>query len=91
MIFGSFGVSLKSCVHKLSVVRCAGLMGSINRSSAPEVKREEKEDEENCSITDKSEDEKKDVKARLGTRCLKHFICFIPLAFIYIFPLFNSL
>ncbi|XP_074544254.1 transcription factor 3a isoform X1 [Halichoeres trimaculatus] len=45
----------------------AGLMGSHNRSSAPEVKREEKEEEENCSITDKSEDEKKDMKAHLGT------------------------
>ncbi|XP_063742255.1 transcription factor 3a isoform X1 [Eleginops maclovinus] len=44
-----------------------GLSGSLNRSSGSDIKREDKEDDENCSITDRSEDEKKDVKARLGT------------------------
>ncbi|XP_040910859.1 transcription factor 3a isoform X1 [Toxotes jaculatrix] len=44
-----------------------GLPGSLNRSSAPDIKREDKEDDENCSITDKSEDERKDIKARLRT------------------------
>ncbi|KAM8726963.1 transcription factor 3a isoform 3-T3 [Acanthopagrus schlegelii] len=45
----------------------AGLSGSLNRSSSADIKREDKEDDENCSITDRSEDEKKDVKPRLGT------------------------
>ncbi|XP_070700458.1 transcription factor 3a isoform X2 [Pempheris klunzingeri] len=40
-----------------------GLSSSLNRSS--DVKREEKEDDENCSVTDKSEDEKKDMKSHL--------------------------
>uniref|UniRef100_A0A3B5LJ16 Transcription factor E2-alpha n=1 Tax=Xiphophorus couchianus TaxID=32473 RepID=A0A3B5LJ16_9TELE len=31
------------------------------------IKREEREDDENCSITDKSEDDRKDLKARLRT------------------------
>ncbi|KAM4728529.1 transcription factor E2-alpha-like isoform 6-T6 [Anableps anableps] len=44
-----------------------GLPGSGNRSSGTSIKREEKEDDENCSITDKSEDERKDLKARLRT------------------------
>ncbi|KAK5888872.1 hypothetical protein CesoFtcFv8_014926 [Champsocephalus esox] len=44
-----------------------GLSGSLNRSSGSDIKREDKEDDENCSITDRSEDEKKDMKARLGT------------------------
>ncbi|XP_032386639.1 transcription factor E2-alpha isoform X2 [Etheostoma spectabile] len=43
------------------------LSGSQSRSSGSDIKREDKEDDENCSITDRSEDEKKDVKARLGT------------------------
>ncbi|XP_068604521.1 transcription factor 3a [Brachionichthys hirsutus] len=43
----------------------AGLSGS--RSGAADIKREEKEDDENCS--DKSDDEKKDMKAHLGTSC----------------------
>ncbi|XP_019117726.1 transcription factor 3a isoform X4 [Larimichthys crocea] len=46
----------------------AGLTGSSNRSSGADIKREDKEDDENCSITDRSEDEKKDLKPRLGTR-----------------------
>nr|XP_046265374.1 transcription factor 3a isoform X1 [Scatophagus argus] len=45
----------------------AGLPGSLNRSSIVHIKREEKEDDENCSVTDRSEDEKKDMKARIGT------------------------
>ncbi|KAM4728526.1 transcription factor E2-alpha-like isoform 3-T3 [Anableps anableps] len=47
-----------------------GLPGSGNRSSGTSIKREEKEDDENCSITDKSEDERKDLKARLRTSSL---------------------
>ncbi|XP_034743403.1 transcription factor 3a isoform X2 [Etheostoma cragini] len=43
------------------------LSGSQSRSTGSDIKREDKEDDENCSITDRSEDEKKDVKARLGT------------------------
>ncbi|XP_047224188.1 transcription factor 3a isoform X8 [Girardinichthys multiradiatus] len=42
-----------------------GLPGSGNRSSGTAIKREEKEDDENCSMTDKSEDDRKDLKARL--------------------------
>ncbi|XP_041659423.1 transcription factor 3a isoform X2 [Cheilinus undulatus] len=45
----------------------SGLIGSINRSSGADVKREEKEDDENCSITDKSEDERKDMNPHLRT------------------------
>ncbi|XP_008292695.1 transcription factor 3a isoform X2 [Stegastes partitus] len=44
-----------------------GLPGSVNRSSGAAIKREDKEDDENCSITDKSEDEKRDMKAHLRT------------------------
>ncbi|XP_034558650.1 transcription factor 3a isoform X6 [Notolabrus celidotus] len=38
----------------------AAMLGSLNRSNASDVKREDKDDDENCSITDKSEDEKRD-------------------------------
>lgn len=60
---------------------CAGLSGSLNRSSGSDIKREDKEDDENCSVTDRSEDEKKDMKARLRTRFLtfiliNHYITF---------------
>uniref|UniRef100_A0A673AKR8 Transcription factor E2-alpha n=1 Tax=Sphaeramia orbicularis TaxID=375764 RepID=A0A673AKR8_9TELE len=41
--------------------------GSLNRSSGTDIKREEKEDDETCSVTDKSEDERKDIKARIRT------------------------
>uniref|UniRef100_A0A3P9I8Q2 Transcription factor E2-alpha n=1 Tax=Oryzias latipes TaxID=8090 RepID=A0A3P9I8Q2_ORYLA len=44
-----------------------GLSGGVTRSGGASIKREEKEDDENCSITDKSEDEKKDMKTRLRT------------------------
>ncbi|XP_042353130.1 transcription factor 3a isoform X2 [Plectropomus leopardus] len=44
-----------------------GLSSSLNRSAGPEIKREDKEDDENCSVTDRSEDEKKDIKTRLRT------------------------
>ncbi|XP_061588068.1 transcription factor 3a [Cololabis saira] len=44
-----------------------GLSGNVSRSSGAAIKREDKEDDENCSITDKSEDERKDMKARLQT------------------------
>ncbi|XP_016517525.1 transcription factor E2-alpha-like isoform X12 [Poecilia formosa] len=44
-----------------------GLPGSGNRSGGTAIKREDKEDDENCSITDKSEDDRKDLKARLRT------------------------
>ncbi|KAM9322883.1 transcription factor 3a isoform 1-T1 [Pholidichthys leucotaenia] len=43
-----------------------GMPGSLNCTSAV-IKREENEDDENCSITDKSEDERKDLKAHLRT------------------------
>ncbi|NP_001239171.1 transcription factor E2-alpha [Oryzias latipes] len=52
---------------KLLCCLCAGLSGSVTRSGGASIKREEKEDDENCSITDKSEDEKKDMKTRLRT------------------------
>ncbi|XP_042283634.1 transcription factor 3a isoform X1 [Thunnus maccoyii] len=41
------------------------LPGSLNRSSGGDIKREDKEEDENCSITDKSEDENKDTNAHL--------------------------
>uniref|UniRef100_A0A3Q1ISX4 Transcription factor E2-alpha n=1 Tax=Anabas testudineus TaxID=64144 RepID=A0A3Q1ISX4_ANATE len=44
----------------------AGLSGSLNRSTGADIKRE-KDDDENCSLTSKSEDEKKDVKTHLRT------------------------
>ncbi|XP_032421448.1 transcription factor 3a isoform X3 [Xiphophorus hellerii] len=44
-----------------------GLPGSGNRFGGTAIKREEREDDENCSITDKSEDDRKDLKARLRT------------------------
>lgn len=44
-----------------------GPSGNLSRSSGADIKREDKEDDENCSITDRSEDEKKDMKARLRT------------------------
>ncbi|KAM9845181.1 transcription factor E2-alpha-like isoform 2-T2 [Aulostomus maculatus] len=43
------------------------LASSLNRSGGSDIKREDKEDDENCSVTDKSEDENKDMKAHLGT------------------------
>ncbi|XP_026230098.1 transcription factor 3a isoform X2 [Anabas testudineus] len=43
-----------------------GLSGSLNRSTGADIKRE-KDDDENCSLTSKSEDEKKDVKTHLRT------------------------
>ncbi|XP_053507341.1 transcription factor 3a isoform X2 [Ictalurus furcatus] len=46
----------------------SSLSGSLTRSSSTDIKREEKEDDENCSVIDKSEDEKKDGKMnRTGT------------------------
>ncbi|XP_023258668.1 transcription factor E2-alpha-like isoform X1 [Seriola lalandi dorsalis] len=44
-----------------------GLPGSLRRSSGADIKQEDKEDDENCSITDKSDDERKDMKAHLRT------------------------
>ncbi|XP_035026857.2 transcription factor 3a isoform X3 [Hippoglossus stenolepis] len=46
-----------------------GLTSSLNRSSSSDIKREGKEDDDNCSLTDKSDDEKKDMKSRLHTSC----------------------
>ncbi|XP_027006532.2 transcription factor 3a isoform X3 [Tachysurus fulvidraco] len=40
----------------------SSLSGSLSRVSSTDIKREDKEDDENCSIADKSEDEKKDGK-----------------------------
>lgn len=45
-----------------------GLSGGLSRSSIADVKHEKREDEENCSVGDRSEDERKDIKAHLGTR-----------------------
>eukprot|EP00066_Takifugu_rubripes_P025505 XP_011614771.1 PREDICTED: transcription factor E2-alpha-like isoform X1 [Takifugu rubripes] len=44
----------------------SGLSGSINRSGG-DVKREDKEDDENRSVADKSEDETRDVNSHLRT------------------------
>lgn len=44
------------------------LPGNINRPTAG-IKQELKDDDENCSMTDKSEDEKKEMKNRSRTRC----------------------
>lgn len=49
---------------------CVGLSGGLSRSTGAEIKPE-KEDDENCSLSTKSEDDKKDLKARLRTRYLK--------------------
>ncbi|KAM8838189.1 transcription factor 3a isoform X1 [Synchiropus splendidus] len=38
------------------------LASGLTRASGADIKREEKDDEENCSVTDKSEDENKDIK-----------------------------
>lgn len=51
---------------------CAGLPGNINRSAAA-IKQELNEDDENCSMTDKSEDEKKEMRSRPRTRCPESF------------------
>ncbi|XP_013767911.1 transcription factor 3a isoform X1 [Pundamilia nyererei] len=45
-----------------------GLPGNINRPTAG-IKQELKDDDENCSMTDKSEDEKKEMKNRSRTSC----------------------
>uniref|UniRef100_H3DCZ2 Transcription factor E2-alpha n=1 Tax=Tetraodon nigroviridis TaxID=99883 RepID=H3DCZ2_TETNG len=50
------------CFRTLS----AGLSGGINRSSG-DIKREEKEEDENRSIADKSEDETRDMNGHLRT------------------------
>ncbi|XP_074385040.1 transcription factor E2-alpha isoform X9 [Zonotrichia albicollis] len=52
----------------------SGLSGGLGRSSVSsgtsEIKREEKEDEENTSVADNSEEEKKELKpSRTRTRC----------------------
>lgn len=72
-------------------VLCVGLPGR-NRSSGTVIKREENEDDENCSVTDKSEDDRKDLKARLRTRCpnseciVMFYICHIfAYSYIYIY------
>lgn len=48
----------------------AGLCGGINRSGG-DIKREDKEEDENRSVADKSEDETRDLNGHLRTRCLK--------------------
>ncbi|XP_077128260.1 transcription factor E2-alpha isoform X2 [Ranitomeya variabilis] len=48
----------------------AGLSRTVVSSSAPDIKRENKEDEENRSVADLSDDEKKESKSqRSRTRC----------------------
>ncbi|XP_037537646.1 transcription factor 3a [Nematolebias whitei] len=56
-------------VHSSSQLT-AVLPGNLTRSSGALIKQEEREDDENCSITDKSEDEKKDMKTRFRTSSL---------------------
>ncbi|KAM9720086.1 transcription factor 3a isoform 1-T1 [Menidia menidia] len=41
-----------------------GLRVNLNRSSGAAIKREQREEDENCSLTDKSEDEKKEARLR---------------------------
>ncbi|XP_011614775.1 transcription factor E2-alpha-like isoform X2 [Takifugu rubripes] len=48
----------------------SGLSGSINRSGG-DVKREDKEDDENRSVADKSEDETRDVNSHLRTSIIQ--------------------
>lgn len=43
----------------------------MNHSSG-DMKREEKGEDENRSVADKSEDETRDMNGHLRTRCLKH-------------------
>ncbi|KFP87194.1 Transcription factor E2-alpha, partial [Acanthisitta chloris] len=69
LLFGS-GPSISACGSALP----AGLSGGLGRSSVSsgtsEIKREEKEDEENTSVADNSEEEKKELKpSRNRTRC----------------------
>ncbi|XP_061731560.1 transcription factor E2-alpha-like isoform X6 [Nerophis ophidion] len=45
------------------------LVNSLSRSSGADIKRESKQDDENCSLTDKSEDENKELNAHLLTSC----------------------
>lgn len=52
----------------------AGLTGGLGRASVSsgtsEIKREDKEDDENTSVADNSEEEKKELKpSRTRTRC----------------------
>ncbi|XP_055739893.1 transcription factor E2-alpha-like isoform X1 [Salvelinus fontinalis] len=49
---------------------------STHSSSGSDIKREDKEDDENSSVADKSEDEKKDSKARTRTREMFSFQTF---------------
>uniref|UniRef100_A0A673Z171 Transcription factor E2-alpha n=1 Tax=Salmo trutta TaxID=8032 RepID=A0A673Z171_SALTR len=53
-----------------------GLSRSTHSSSGSDIKREDKEDDENSSVADKSEDEKKDSKARTRTREMFSFQTF---------------
>ncbi|XP_069818647.1 transcription factor E2-alpha isoform X3 [Dendropsophus ebraccatus] len=46
-----------------------GLGRTVVSTGVPEIKRENKEDEENRSVADLSDDEKKDSKPRSRTRC----------------------
>uniref|UniRef100_A0A8C7R1R3 Transcription factor E2-alpha n=1 Tax=Oncorhynchus mykiss TaxID=8022 RepID=A0A8C7R1R3_ONCMY len=52
------------------------LSRSTHSSSGSDIKREDKEDDENSSVADKSEDEKKDSKARTRTREMFSFQTF---------------
>ncbi|XP_034039203.1 transcription factor 3a isoform X2 [Thalassophryne amazonica] len=44
-----------------------GFPGSITCATSADIKKEDNEDDENCSIADKSDDDKKDIKARIQT------------------------
>ncbi|XP_061834673.1 transcription factor E2-alpha-like isoform X5 [Nerophis lumbriciformis] len=45
------------------------LVNSLSRSSGADIKRESKQDDDNCSMTDKSEDENKELNAHLLSSC----------------------
>lgn len=66
------------------LLNTVGLSGSINRSGG-DIKREEKEDDENRSIADKSEDETRDGNSHLRTRCLKRSNCIVAIMLLFCF------
>lgn len=66
------------------LLNTVGLSGSINRSGG-DIKREEKEEDENRSIADKSDDETRDANSHLRTRCLKHLNCIVAVMLLFCF------
>lgn len=76
--------TFKSYVFICSWTLYAGLSGGINRSSG-DIKREEKEEDENRSVADKSEDETRDMNGHLRTRCLKHLCHIVVIMLLFSF------